>query len=81
MGGGTDGGRVDFGGNEEGHGVGTELVEKGGEEVHGLELFDMCVRCVVFVVEARDDEEDKVHQEAHHLHLLAAVELVVNEKG
>ena len=65
--------RVDFGGNEEGNSVGTKLVEERGEEVHGLELFDMCRRCVVFVMEGRDDEEDEIHEEADHLHLFATV--------
>ena len=36
--------------------------------------------CIVFEMEGRDDEEDKVHEEADHLHLLASVELVVNEE-
>ncbi len=36
VGGGADGGGVDFGGYEEGDSVGAELVEEGGEEVHGL---------------------------------------------
>ena len=31
-----------FGGNEEGNGVGTELVEERGKEVHGLEFSDVC---------------------------------------
>ena len=79
--GGTDGSRVDFGGHEEGDGVGAELVEKGGEEVHGLEFGDVCLGGVVLVVEARDDEEDEIHEEADHLHLFAAVELVIDEKG
>lgn len=79
--GGPDGGRVDFGGNEEGNSVRAELIEKRGEKVHGLEGFDVCLRCVVFIVEARDDEEDEVHEEAEHLHLFAAVEFVVDEEG
>lgn len=40
----------------------------------------MLSRGVVFEMEARDDEEDKVHQEADHLHLLPAVELVVDQE-
>ena len=32
-------------------------------------------------MKARDHEEDKVHEKAEHLHLFAAVEFVVNEKG
>ena len=37
-------------------------------------------RCVVLEVEARDDEEDKVHEEADHLHLFTAVKFVINKK-
>ena len=40
---GPNGGRKDLGGNEEGNGVGTKLVEEGGEEVHDLEFFDVCI--------------------------------------
>ena len=81
VGGGADGGRVDFGGDEEGDGVGAKLVEEGGEEVHGLEGFDVGGRGVVFVVEGGDDEEDEVHQKSNHLHVLTAVEFVVDEEG
>ena len=41
----------------------------------------MFLGCVVFVVEARNDEEDETHKEPNHLHLFAAVKLVVNEEG
>ena len=79
--GGADRGRVDFCSDEEGDGVGAKLVEKGGEEVHGLEGFDVGGRGVVFVVEGGNDEEDEVHQEPNHLHVLTAVEFVVDEEG
>ena len=36
---------------------------------------------VVIVMEARDDEEDEVHEEADHLHLFAAVEFIINKEG
>lgn len=36
---------------------------------------------VVFEVEAGDDEEDEIHEEANHLHLLAAIEFVVDKEG
>lgn len=81
VGGGADGSRVDFSGNEEGNGVGAKLVEERGEKVHGLELANVCLACVVLEVEARDDEEDEVHEEAEHLHLLAAVEFVINQES
>ena len=79
--GGTNGGWIDFGGHEEGDGVGAKLVEKRGEEVHGRKLFDVGLAGVVLVVKARNDEEDKAHEEAKHLHLFAAVEFVVNKEG
>lgn len=41
----------------------------------------MGFRGVVFEVEAWDDEKDKVHEEANHLHLLAAVKFVVDKEG
>ena len=81
MRGGADGGWVHFGGDEEGGAVGAELVEEGGQEVHGLEGFDVRGGGVVCVVEGGDDEEDEVHEEAEHLHLFAAVEFVVDEEG
>ena len=81
VGGGTDWSWVDFSGDKEGNGVGAELVEEGGKEVHGLELCDVCRGFVVIIVEARDDEEDEVHEEANHLHLFAAVKFIVNEEG
>lgn len=61
VGGGADGGRVDFGGDEEGDGVGAELIEERGEEIHGLKAFDVFWRGEVVVVEGGDDEEEKVH--------------------
>ena len=81
MGGGTDGGRIYLGGNEESDGVRAELVEEGGEEVHGLEGVDPVDASVELVVEGGDDEQDEVHQEADLLHPLASVVLVVDEEG
>lgn len=72
---------IDLGSDEEGNGIGTKLVEEGRQEVHGLEGFDVSGLCVVFKMETGNDEKDKVHEEADHLHLLASVELVVNEEG
>jgi hypothetical protein len=77
---GADGGRVTFGGHDEGDGVRAELVEEGGEEVHGLEGVDVLGGRVVLVVECGDHEEDEVHQEANLLHPLPAVELVVDQE-
>lgn len=77
MGGGADWGGVYFCRDEEGYGVGTELVEKGGEKVHCLETDDVFARIVV-ESEGGDDEEDKVHEEADCLHVFAAVEFVVD---
>ena len=79
--GGTNGSWVDFGGHKEGDGVGAELVEERGEKVHGLERRDVCLADVVLVVEAWNDEEDKVHEKAKHLHLFAAIEFVVDKEG
>ncbi len=35
---------------------------------------------VVLELERRDNEEDEVHEESNHLHLLATIQLVVDEK-
>ena len=78
---GADGSWVDFCGDEERDGVGTELVEEAGEEVHGLKFAEMGIGLVVCEVEAGDDEEDEIHEEADHLHPLSAVEFVVDEEG
>lgn len=80
VGGGADGSREDFGGDEEGDAVGAELVEEGREEVHGHEFVDVLRRGVVLVVEARHDEEDEAHHETDNLHLAATVQLVVDEE-
>lgn len=64
MGGGPDRGRVYFCCDEEGYGVGAELVEEGGEEVHCLETGDVGFASEVAIVKGGDDEEDKVHEEA-----------------
>ena len=77
----TDGGWVDFGSNQESNGIGAELIEEGRQEVHGLEGLDVSGRCIVAEMESGDDEEDEVHEKADHLHLLASVELIVNEEG
>lgn len=78
MGGGTNRSGVDFSGDEKGDRVGAELVEEGREEVHGLELADVSFGGVMLQVEGGNDEEDEVEEEADHLHLFAAVELVVD---
>ena len=72
---------IDLGSDEESNGIGAKLVEEGRQEVHGLEVFDVSGLCVVFEMKSGNDEKDKVHEEADHLHLLAPVELVVNEEG
>ena len=81
VGGGTDWGWVDLGGDEEGHAVGAELVEERRQEVHGLEGVNAVDGRVVVVVEGGNDEEDEAEQEANLLHPLAAVELVINQEG
>lgn len=78
MGGGADWGWVYFCRDEEGYGIGTELVEEGGEEVHCLETDDVFFAGEVFEFECGDDEEDKVHEEADCLHFFAAVEFIVD---
>ncbi len=77
VGGGADGGGVDFCGDEEGDGVGAELGEEGGEEVHGLEGSDAREASVVAEVEGGDDEEDEDHEEADHLHLVVMMRIHV----
>lgn len=79
--GGADGRGVDLGRHEEGDGVGAELVEERGEEVHGLEGFDASDARVVLVVERGHDEEDEIEQEPDLHHHLAAVQLVVDQES
>lgn len=80
MGGGTDWSGVYFCCDEEGYGIWAELVEEGREEVHCLETDDVFFAGEIFEFKRGDDEEDKVHGEADHLHLFAAVEFVVNQE-
>ena len=81
VGGSTDWSWIDFGSYQESNGIGTKLVEEGRQEVHSLEGLDVSSFCVVVKMKAGDDEKDKVHEKANHLHLLASIELVVNEEG
>ena len=77
----TNGSWVNFSGNQESNGIGAKLVEEGRQEVHSLEGLDVSGLCIVVEMETGDDEKNKVHEEADHLHLLASVEFVVNEEG
>ena len=74
----TNGGGENLGGDQEGDTVGTELVEEGGDEVHGLERVDVGGLVVVVELEARDDEENEAHHETDDLTPLTTVELVVD---
>jgi len=67
------------GGDDEGHGVGSELVEERGEEVHGLETVDAGLG-IVTVIEGRDNEEDEIAHETDDHHPFAAIEFIVDEK-
>lgn len=78
---GADRGWVDLSSDEESDCVGTELIEEGGEEVHGLEFLDVGFRSVVFEIEGRDNEENEAQHEADQLHVSAAVQLVVDEES
>lgn len=80
VGSGTDGGGEHFTSDEEGDGVGAELVEEGGDEVHGLEGVDAGGATVVLVVEGRDDKHEEAHEESNLLHHLATIHLVVDEE-
>lgn len=66
--------------HEEGDRVGTELVEEGRYEVHGLERMDSRRTGVVVELEGGNNEHQEAHEEAHLLHHLPAVHLVVDEK-
>lgn len=77
----ADGGGEHLGGHQEGDGVGAELVEEGGQVVHGLEGVDALGRGVVVELEGRDDKGQEAHEEADLLHVLAAVQLVVDQEG
>ena len=81
VGGGSNGGRENFRGHEEGDCIGTKLVEEGGQEVHGLKGVDALDGFVVVVVERRDDEEDEVHEETELHHSLSSDQLVVDQEG
>jgi len=80
VGGGADGGRVHFGGDEEGDAVGAKLIEEGGEEVHGLEGVDSLDGLVIIIVESWHDEENEVHEETELHHTLATDELVIDQE-
>lgn len=80
VGGGTNGGGEHLASNQEGDRVGTKLVEKGRDKVHGLEGVDAGRRRVVLVLEGGNDKHEEAHEEANLLHHLAAVELVVNKQ-
>lgn len=80
VGGGTDGRGENLTSHEEGDRVGTKLVEKGRDEVHGLEGMDTGGAGVVLVLESRDDEHQEAHEEANLLHQLSAIKFVVDEK-
>lgn len=67
--------------HEEGDRVGTELVKEGRDEVHGLERMNPRRTGVVVELEGGDDEHQEAHEEAHLLHHLPTVHLVVDEKG
>lgn len=77
----ADGRGEHLGGDQEGDGVGAELVEEGGQVVHGLEGVDALGRGVVVELEGRDDKGQEAHEEADLLHVLAAVQLVVDQEG
>jgi hypothetical protein len=64
----------------EGDSIGTELVEEGRDEVHGLELVDTLGAGVVSEVECWNGEADKASEETNDLHPLAAVEFVVDQE-
>jgi len=81
VGSGTDGSWEAFGGDQEGHAVGAELLEERGQEVHGLESLDTGDAGVELVVESRNNEEDEVHEETKLLHVLTANNLVVDEES
>ena len=76
----TDGSRVHFCSDEEGDSIGAKLVKERGQEVHSLEFFYVRVGSIIGVVESGDNEEDKVHQETNDLHLLAAIEFIIDQE-
>ena len=80
MSGGTDGRGENLGGNEERHGIRPELIEERRQEVHGLEGLATDRRRVVLVLKGGNDEEDKVHCESNHLHLLSSVKLIIDQE-
>lgn len=80
VGGGSHWGRENFTSDQEGYGVGSELVEERRQEVHGLEGVDAGFRGVVFVPEGGNDEAKEACQETNLLHVLAAIQLVVDEE-
>lgn len=78
---GANGGGKDLSRNKEGHRVGSELVEEGREEVHGLEGVNAGRAGVVLVVKSWNDKHEEAHEKSNLLHCATAVELVVDEKG
>lgn len=71
---------IDLGRGNEGDRVGTELVEERRQEIHGLELLDVFRRGVVIQLEAGNDEQNEIHEETQGLHVLATVQLVVDQE-
>ena len=71
---------TDFGGDKDGNTIGAELVEEGGQEVHGLEGMDAIHVCVVVVVECGNDKEDEVEEKTNLLRPFTSVKLIVNEE-
>jgi hypothetical protein len=60
VGGGSNGDGEDFGGDEEGGAVGTELLEESGKEIDGLEAVDVCGFSEVVVRDSGDKLERRV---------------------
>ena len=72
VGGGSNRGRENFYGHEEGDYIRTKLVKEGGQEVYSLKGVDALNGFIVVIVERRDDEEDKVYKETELYYSLSS---------
>ena len=77
---GTDRCGIDLGSDEKSDSVRTELIEEGGEEIHGLEGMNVGWAGKEGIMECRNDKEDEVCGKANYLHVLSSVELIVDEE-
>jgi len=79
---GSNGSGIEFGSEEEGGGVGSELLPKGGKHVEESEDFDWCSGFLEgFEFEGADNENDENDAESDVLHSSTAVESMIDKES